>query len=103
MTDDVIHNTLLPLLRDGIMVVALKEALAAKGLVIQSAGEADARVAAAEHKGMERAVVIMEARAASHAVDAATLPSDLLLSLRTIEKEARDGAAAIRAEMDRGA
>ena len=34
--DDLINNTLLPLLKNGIMVVALKEALAAKGLVIAS-------------------------------------------------------------------
>ncbi len=73
------------------------DALAAKGLVIQSADEADARVAAARREGMERAAVFIDAVADS-------LPSSddaedqMLADLLRVNYEAC--AAAIRADME---
>ncbi len=61
MTDDtrnVISWALQRAMSEGLadtLAADVLDALAAKGLAIQSADEADARVAAAERKGMERA------------------------------------------------
>ena len=83
---DGIYDALIPLLKNGIMVVALKEALAAKGLAIQSADEAEGRVAAAERKGMERAAQLLLKRADKEFVG-------------TVQHSAlHDHAAAIRAD-----
>ena len=53
-TTDATYDALIHLLKNGIMVVALKEALAAKVLAIQSADAAAARVAAAASTGVAR-------------------------------------------------
>ncbi len=70
------------------MAWTIFEALAVAGLVIQSADEAEARVAAAERKGMERAAVIAETHG---------MTGDPSEYHRTAQNNV---AAAIRAEME---